>query len=141
LLHPNSSQTLRLLGFVHVQSLDDREPAVGYFERAMRLSPLDPAIGHILSGMAMAHNQAKRFELALPYSQRAVEEMPNSAYRALIYALVGLGRLEEARAAAARLLVVQPKWRAASSAWPPRAEVTEYRKAVIEALIAAGIPE
>jgi TolB-like protein len=142
LLHSNSAQTLSQLGFVHVQTVDP-EPAVGYFERAIHLSPLDPEIGYMLSGLAMAHNIAKRFENALPYAERAVQEMPNNApaYRALIYALVSSGRLEEARLAAARLLVVRPNWRALSSGWPPRAVVTEYRKAVIEALIAAGIPE
>jgi TolB-like protein/Tfp pilus assembly protein PilF len=142
LLHPNSAQMLHRLAYVHVQTVDP-EPAVGYFERAMRLSPLDPEIGFMLAGIAMAHNQAKRFEQALPYAKKAVEEMPNNApaHRTVIYAQVGLGRLEEARAAAARLLAIRPNWRAASSGWPPRPVVTEYRQAVIQALITAGIPE
>jgi adenylate cyclase len=142
LLHPNSAQVLTDLGFAHVQTVDP-DPAIAYFGRAMRLSPLDPEIGLMLAGIAMAHNQAKRFEKALPYAQRAVEEIPNNApaYRTVIYALVSLGRMEEARAAAARLLMVRPNWRAASSGWPPANRATEYRKAVIQALITVGIPE
>ena len=144
MLHPNSAPTLSRLGFAHVQSLDDPEPAIGYFERAMRLSPVDPEFGMMLAGIAMAHNRAKRFDKALPYAQRAVEEVPRfaGAHRAVIYALVSLGRMEEARAAAARLLAVQPRWRA-SMGWPPRKDSLElkYKNAVMQALIAVGIPE
>jgi TolB-like protein len=145
-LHPNSARTLSLLGYAHVQTVDHPELAVDYFERAMRLSPLDPEIGYMLAGIAMAHNEAKCPERALPHAQRAVVEMPNNApaHRALIYALVCLDRLEEARAAAAQLLMVQPGWRAASSGWPPPTPGkprSEYKTSVIRALITAGIPE
>ena len=51
----------------------DTELAVGYFQRAMRLSPLDPEIGWMLAGIAISHNQSKRFAQALPYTQRALE--------------------------------------------------------------------
>jgi adenylate cyclase len=142
-VHPNSAQVLSSLGLAHVQSpIGDHEPAVGYYERAMRLSPLDPEIGSTLIGIAMAHNQAKRFERALPFAQRGVERAPNNpyAYRTLIYALTGLGRPEEARAAGARLLVVRPDWRA-SMGWPPGRDMSTYVKAVIQALVTTGIPE
>ena len=56
---------------------------------------------------------AQRNAEALPLLQRAVQEAPKfvATHRALIQALTRLGRLEEAREAAARLLEIRPDYR------------------------------
>ena len=79
----------------------------------MRLSPLDPSMGAMLAGLGTAHLMAQRNAEALPLLQRAVQEAPKfvTTHRALIHALTRLGRLEEARAAAARLLEIRPDYR------------------------------
>jgi adenylate cyclase len=138
-LHPNSVQVLSRLAWVHCQA-NDPEPAVALFERAMRLSPLDPSMGGLLAGLGTAHLMMHRNAEALPLLQRAVQEAPKfaGAHRPLIFALVRLGRLEEARAAAARLMEIRPDYRAApvSAARFSRA----FQEDRLQAELAAGIP-
>jgi adenylate cyclase len=139
-LHPNSVQVLSRSAWVHCQA-NDPEPAVALFERAMRLSPLDPSMGAMLAGLGTAYLMMQRNAEALPLLQRAVQEAPKftATHRPLIHALVRLGRLEEARAAAARLMEIRPDYRAApASTVRFSVAFTEDRR---QAELAAGIPE
>ena len=140
LLHPNSAQVLNSLGWVHCIA-DDPEPAIGYLERAMRLSPLDPEIGLMLSGLGIAQLLAGRSAQALPLLQRAVQETPTdlTAHRHLILALVRLGQLDEARAAAGRLLMIRPDFCVGDSA--TQLSNREYAEELRLALLTAGLPE
>jgi tetratricopeptide (TPR) repeat protein len=139
-LHPNSVLTLNRLAWVHCHA-SDREPAVALWERAMRLSPLDPSMGAMLAGLGTAHLIAQRNAEALPLLQRAVQEAPKfvTTHRTLIHALTRLGRPEEARAAAARLLQIRPDYRV-SPASTVRFSLafSEDRR---QAELPAGIPE
>ena len=78
----------------------------------MRLSPLDPEKGIALSGIGMSYLMLQQFEDALSWGEQALREMPGygSSHRVVICALVGLGRLEEARAAARRLMEAFPTY-------------------------------
>jgi adenylate cyclase len=140
LLHPNSAQVLNSLGWVHCIA-NDPEPAIGYLERARRLSPLDPEIGLMLSALGIAHLLAGRNTLALPLLQRAVQETPTdlTAHRHLILALGRLDQIDEARAAAARLLMIRPDFCVGSSATQIRNP--EYAAELRKALLTAGLPE
>ena len=104
-LNPNSAQGYTGSGWVNAHSSRPLV-AIDHFERAMRLSPLDPEKGIALSGIGMSHLMLERFEEALKWGENALQEMPNygSSHRVVICALVGLGRLDEARTAASRLL-------------------------------------
>jgi adenylate cyclase len=139
-LHPNSVLTLNRLAWVHCHA-NDPEPAVALWERAIRLSPLDPSMGAMLAGLGTAHLLAQRNAQALPLLQRAVQEAPNflTTHRFLIYALIRLGRLDEARAAAARLLEIRPGYRVGSisTALYSPAFMEERRQSEL----AAGLPE
>src|SRR5262249_48533787 len=75
-LHPNSVLTLNRLAWVHCHA-NDPEPAIALWERAIRLSPLDPSMGAMLAGLGTAHLLARRNAQALPLLQRAVQEAPN----------------------------------------------------------------
>jgi adenylate cyclase len=139
-LHPNSVLTLNRLAWVHCHA-NDPEPAVEHWERAMRLSPLDPSMGAMLAGLGTAHLMMQRNAEALPLLQRAVQEAPKfvTTHRALIHALARLGRLEEARAAAARLLEIRPDYRCSPvSTVRFSLAFSEDRR---QAELAAGIPE
>lgn len=88
------------------------EPAIAWGERGLRLSPFDPwafaafgseAVGHVLQG---PHEQAAKT------AYQAVQSNPAHSinYVILIGPLVALGRPDEARAAAARVLDRQSFW-------------------------------
>ena len=54
----------------------DPDSAIEYFERAMRLSPLDPEMFRMQAGMAMAHLFAGRFDAASSWAERAYRDLP-----------------------------------------------------------------
>jgi adenylate cyclase len=141
-LNPNSAQGYTGGGWVNAYA---GRPliAIDHFERAMRLSPIDPEKGIALSGIGMSHLMLERFEEALTWGASALQEMPNygSSHRVVIGALVGLGRLEEAGTAASRLLEVFPSYTLSLqkeiNPWRDEAFAERY----VEALRIAGIPE
>ncbi|MCX7381727.1 MAG: tetratricopeptide repeat protein, partial [Alphaproteobacteria bacterium] len=139
-LHANSSQILGWMGHAHNQA-NDPQPAVALFERAMRLSPLDSELGFMLSGLGHAYLLMGRNSEALPHYRRSIQEAPNfvSSHKGLIIALVRLDALDEARAAAARLLDIHPDTRAiithSEHYYSPA-----FRQEARDALMAAGIP-
>ena len=138
-LQPSSAQVLSSLGWVHCHA-GDPEPAIEYFGRSLRLSPLDLEIGVTLSGLGIAYLMTGRTPEAHAPLRRAVEERPKWAtgYRNLILACVRLGRLDEARAAGSRMLENIPNTRAGyTSPMSNQDFVTEQR----EAMRLAGIPE
>jgi adenylate cyclase len=117
--------------------------AIDHFHRAMRLSPLDPEKGIALSGIGMSYLMLERFDEALQWGQNALREMPNygSSHRVVIGALVGLRRLDEARAAAQRLMDAFPTYtltlQREINPWRDQAFAQRY----LDALRIAGIPE
>ncbi len=139
-LHPNSVQVLNRLAWVHCHA-NDPEPAVPLWERAIRLSPLDPAIGAMHLGIGTAHLMVERNVEALPFLQRAVQESPRflSAHRMLLLGLVRLSRLEEARAAATRLLAIRPDYRIGPA--PTYRFTVAFWEDRRQAELAAGLPE
>ena len=60
----------------------------------------------------MSYLMLERFEEALQWGEDALREMPGygSSHRVVICALVGLGRLDEARVAADRLMEAFPTY-------------------------------
>ena len=117
--------------------------AIDYFHRAMRLSPVDPEKGIALSGIGMSYLMLERHEEALAWGETALREMPNygSSHRVVIGALVGLGRLDEARSAASRLMEAFPTFtltlQKRINPWRDQAFAGRY----VEALRVAGVPE
>jgi len=78
----------------------------------MRISPLDPAFASFIAGAAVAHLISDRFDKALVAARSAIQESPNYAvaHRLVVLALGHLGRLDEARLAARRLLELTPEF-------------------------------
>jgi adenylate cyclase len=140
-LNVNDSQLLIRLGWALNFSCLDPDRAILNFERAMRLSPRDPQVSFMLSGIAIAHLIADRNEEALSFSQRSIGDTPRFApgHRIKIAALVALGRLEEAKTAALEFLVLDPSFSIL-------ARLPRYRDAAFQAkyyggLKAAGLSE
>ena len=141
-LNPNSAQGYTGGGWVNTHS---GRPliAIDHFQRAMRLSPVDPEKGIALSGIGMSYLMLERFEEALRWGESALREMPGygSSHRVVICALVGLRRMDEARAAASRLLQAFPTYtltlQKEINPWRDKAFAERY----LEALRTAGIPD
>jgi TolB-like protein len=99
-LNPNLSTIWYLGGYQRI-SLGRHDSAIEYFTRAMRLSPLDPEIFQMQTGIAMGHLYSGRFDAAVACLEMAWREVPNvlrvAAFMAASHALAG--REKEARQA------------------------------------------
>ena len=119
------------------------EEAVQSFERAIRLSPVDPLLHRALVGIGLAFIELRRFDEAIVAAKKALRQNPSysPAYRCLTSALAHRGRDAEAREAVARMSEVDPAF--TISAWMVRA--IGYGKMggslYVEGLRKAGLPE
>jgi adenylate cyclase len=97
LLNPNSAQTNSGAAWTLLYVAQPNR-AISLFQRAMRLSPLDPELSYFLSGLGYAYIMMGRYEEALEVGRRAVAEMPMRAtgHRVVVVALHALGRTEGA---------------------------------------------
>ena len=138
-LNPNSDFAWRARGHVY-RNAGLPEEAVLSFERAMRLSPLDPMTHRALAGMATAYIELRRFDEAIAAGKKARRQNPShsQAYRCLASAFAHLGRDAEAREAAARLLEFDPAF--TISSWIARGGQSNS-KLLIEGLRKVGLPE
>src|SRR6266480_7635361 len=77
------------------------ENAIVHFERAMRLSPVDPELYRMQAGIAMAHLFAGRFDAASAWAEEAYIKLPSFLMTVSIVASSRAltGRLKEARRA------------------------------------------
>jgi adenylate cyclase len=135
-LNPNSFHTWFNRGWVYrIAGLC--EEAIRSFERAKRLSPVDPLL-HF--GMGTALIELRRFDEAVVAGKKALRQNPSfsAAYRLLAPAFAHLGRDAEAHEAVARLLEVDPAF--TISAWIARGGQSNS-KLMIEGLRKAGLPE
>jgi TolB-like protein len=87
--------------------------AIEWGERALRLSPFDSWAFAAFGSQALGHFQQGRLHEAAKAAYQAVQSNPAHSinYVILIGPLVALNRLDEARAAAARVLELQPTFR------------------------------
>jgi adenylate cyclase len=138
-LNPNSNVAWSIRGQVY-RIAGQPEKAVRSFERAIRISPVDPALHRSFSGMGMAFIELRRFDEAIVAGKKARRQNPSypPAYRCLASAFAHLGRDAEAREAAGHLLEVEPNFTV--SALIARGGYSNA-KLLIEGLQKAGLPE
>jgi adenylate cyclase len=108
-LDPNGAWAWTRLGWLETYT-DRPQKAIGHFERALRLSPIDPMNFNNYAGIGAAHEVAQEYEEAAAYYRRALEERPNAnwIYRNLPGVLAGAGRVEEAKQVFAELMRYYP---------------------------------
>ncbi len=123
--------------------IGDGEAALRHFERAKRISPLDPAMSAFIQGTSGAHLLCGRYEESLAAAQQAIRESPNfvGAHRLLLVALSHLGRTEEAKAAAQHLLELSPTFTVSKFRSVAPFKDPELRKRAGDMFLAAGIPK
>jgi adenylate cyclase len=138
-LNPNSFIAWLNRGWVYrIAGLP--EEALRSFERAIRMSPVDPGLHIVFLGMGYAFIELRRFDEAIAAGRKAVRQDPSysAAYRCLASALAHVGRDAEAREAATRLLELDPA--STISGWIARGGQSNA-KLLIEGLRKAGVPE
>ena len=138
-LNPNSSLAWNCRGWVY-NTAGLPEEAIRSFERAVRMSPVDPRLWSTLLGIGVALIELRRFDEAIVAGKKAQRQNPSYSvvYRCLASAFAHLGRDAEAHDAAARLLEIDPAFTV--SAFNARARQSNL-KLFIEGLRKAGLPE
>lgn len=140
-INPNSTYALDASGWIRLY-VGDATVAIEQFLRARRLNPLDPMLGALDSGLAIAYLMLGEFEESLRWAQRSVLEWPSWVTGHLFHAtsLVRLGRIGEARGVGRRIREIAPDYRLST-----RRALLPYRDAAFnDALVgdlrAAGVP-
>jgi adenylate cyclase len=139
-LNANSAQVLLSCAWVYNYACQP-QPAIGLFERAMRLSPRDPELAYMFSGIGLAHLIAGNPGEAARWGERSVLLTPGwvVGHRLLIAGLMLSGRIAEARDAVDRLLRLAPQDRKLGVVIPPLRD-EQVRDRYIQALRDAGLP-
>jgi adenylate cyclase len=137
-LNPNSWITWNCRGSVYrIAGLP--EQAIGGYERAIRMSPVDPRLHHTIGGIGQALIELRRFDEAIVAGKKALRQnLYVVAYLCLASAFAHLGRDAEAHDAAARVLEIDPAF--TISAYIARGGLLNA-KLFIEGLRKAGLPE
>jgi TolB-like protein/Tfp pilus assembly protein PilF len=103
-LNPNFAAAHGFLGCT--LAFDGRsDQAIHHIEQAIRMSPHDPQNALLNAALAAAHYQAGRYEEAVGFGRKAIQqrlELTNG-HRIYVASLAQAGRIDEARAALARL--------------------------------------
>ncbi|MCJ7493797.1 MAG: tetratricopeptide repeat protein, partial [Deltaproteobacteria bacterium] len=108
-LDPNSSINFMWLGLVLTWA-GRAEEGIRYLEHAIRLNPFAPAV--FFNNLAVAYRDSGQYEKAIEECKKALQREPNSQFPYIHMAIsyMRLGREEEARAAAAEILRINPKF-------------------------------
>ncbi len=109
----NGSSALALALGSTILAHDGRfDRAIEYGERALRLSPHDPTAYLQLTALGIAHLAAGRFEQSAAACNKASQSNPHFSFPVVLQtaALSCLGRANEAKASARRLLELEPRF-------------------------------
>jgi len=143
-LNPNSAYAWCVRGNIAAMQ-DSANLAIEALQRALRLSPLDPQRWLFFLGMSYAHVVARCFEDAIDWADRCLREQPRlaSGYRLKAVACAHLGRMQEARDGAGRMLELQPQytiseWQRAYAGFFSSPETLAM---YVDGLRKAGLPE
>jgi TolB-like protein/Flp pilus assembly protein TadD len=140
-LSPSCALTY-ILGSVVAGWGGEAERTIEWSERGMRLSPFDPWAFAAYDAQALGHFRRGRYADAASAAYRSNRANPahSITYVLIAAALAKLGRLPEARAAAAQVLRLQPTFRYSRQFAGVNCEPA-LAAAMAEALSAAGLPE
>jgi tetratricopeptide (TPR) repeat protein len=120
----------------------EAERAIEWGERALRLSPFDSWAWSACHALTLGHFYRDHYEEAANAARKAVHLNPahSISYMLLAASLVKLGRLEEAKSAAARVLELQPAFRYGKQ-FAGVDCAPELAASLGDALRAVGLPE
>jgi tetratricopeptide (TPR) repeat protein len=140
-LSPSSAQAFGFSSCIRAWA-GDSATSVEHAETAIRLSPFDPLIYFPHTGSAYAHFFAGDFDETVRAASRAAQANPRFSVACLLQAaaFAGIGRIDEAKASARKLLSLEPTFTiggfvAVNFTSPERLGM------LAEALRKAGLPE
>jgi adenylate cyclase len=138
---PSSAHTY-ICGSIVLAFGGEAERAIEWAGRALRLSPFDPWRASAHMAFSIGHFHRHRYEEAVAAGRKAVQASPgfSIAYLTLAAPLIKLGLVVEAKAAATKLLELQPGFRY-SRHFTGIAVAPDLAATLGEALRQAGLPE
>jgi adenylate cyclase len=143
-LDPNSAWAWQRSGLLKT-CLGEPDVAIEHYQRAMRISPLDPYNFNALIGIGIAHFCAARYELAAQWVSKGIAEKPSAtwAWRIAAAAYSHMDRMDDARAALERFVRGNPGVTLSTVAQgsTPSAASPSFKKALLDGLRKAGLPE
>jgi adenylate cyclase len=137
---PNGSEAHIWLG-ISLNFAGRYHEAIPLMEKAIRLDPLPPAFYY--QNLGSAYNRVGRTEEAIAMYKNAIALTPNNvmAYAALAAAYASLDMEDEAKAAAAQVLRINPKFSAKRYANSMAYKDRSISARFMELMIKAGLPE
>jgi adenylate cyclase len=137
-LDPNVADIYGWLGMIY-RYVGMWEDAVVVYEKAIRLNPIPP--NFYLYGLGLSYAWTERYEEAIIVIEKAIQDHPDAFYvrlfAAVVYSLAG--RDEEARAEAAEVLRLNPKFSLKRWEQTLRYKYREDQEQFISALSKAGL--
>ena len=117
--------------------------AKAHFERALRLSPLDPNAYRTYAGLAFCYLFLGQFEEAVSWARKAIHQNPKfiSTHRVLAVSLAHAGRLDEAHEVVAQLQALVPGLTVTRYGKETRFRYPEYFELLMDGIRKAGLPE
>ncbi len=139
-LDPNGTWVTGMLGLA-LNWAGRPEEALSFAQKAMRFSPLHPS--WYVGIAAHANRLLGRYEEAVVLYQRSINQAPDyiSPHIGLTACYAAMGRLEDARAQAAQILRLSPKFSVARYAQALTYRLPEHAQHNLDALREAGLPE
>ena len=138
-LEPNGAYVTAFLGFA-LNWAGRPEEALSLAQRAMRFSPLHPS--WYVAVAAHANRLLGRYEEAVVLYQRSIDQTPFIGPRiGLTACYAAMGRLEDARAQAAEVLRIDPKFSLTRYVQARAYRLPEHAQHNLDALREAGLPE
>jgi TolB-like protein len=141
-LNPNQAFAWLSSGFARI-SLGELDLAIEHVQRAMRLSPQDPQMFAMEIAIAVAHLFAGRFEPALEWAEKSVQERSNFFVGTCIAASSGAlaGKPVRAEKAMTRLRELNPALRISNIGEMQPFRRPEHVEILARGLRMAGLPE
>ncbi len=140
-LNPNDAQAHTVLGTL-LDSTGNSEDGIRKIEKGLQLNPQDPGNNVILTLLARAHLNARRYEDAVGSARKALHHLPGypNANYILAASLGHLDRQAEARAALDECERVQPGFAAKRREWKPYSNPADNEH-ILDGLRKAGFSD